>query len=361
MAPKRKRAGDVTVTETTTTRATRSSARSKTKTAAADSPAAGTSVSAMSKDEDIEEIETPVKKTRKTVTKTKAATTTKRGTKKEQAIPEADAQPAPNGKQSPSDSAKEVTSKPVAKPTTRKGSNANPEPYSPGRALELFKSYANQDDCDVIGPGGFERLCNDAGIAMDGAAPLLLAWQLGTSEFGKIKKSEWETGTGELRISSVDVFSVALRELEDMLLLDKPALKPALAPIGSKKTAMPEPYNRARYYRYAQDKKKAYNELYLFCFMLAKPETSRSIDMETGCAFWSVLVAPKYSTMKDILEFITEKGTYKGVNKDLWTMTLEFCQTISPNLDGYDADGAWPTMLDEFVNWKRKKIEDVKS
>lgn len=33
---------------------------------------------------------------------------------------------------------------------------------------------------------------------------------------------------------------------------------------------------------------------------------------------------------------------------------LEFCNTVDPNLDNYEADGAWPTLLDDFVSWKKE-------
>lgn len=32
---------------------------------------------------------------------------------------------------------------------------------------------------------------------------------------------------------------------------------------------------------------------------------------------------------------------------------LEFCKTVDLNLDNYEADGAWPTLLDDFVSWKK--------
>ncbi|KAI0637424.1 Cullin binding-domain-containing protein [Trametes polyzona] len=127
-----------------------------------------------------------------------------------------------------------------------------------------------------------------------------------------------------------------------------PAKKKAPGP-----SANAEPYDRRKYYQYAADKEKAFSELYTFCFNLAKPPTGRNIDMDTASAFWSVLVAPRYPLMNDILKFIAEKGTFKGVNKDLWTMTLEFCRTVHPDLSNYEADGAWPTMLDDFVLWKK--------
>ncbi|EPQ58564.1 DUF298-domain-containing protein [Gloeophyllum trabeum ATCC 11539] len=186
---------------------------------------------------------------------------------------------------------------------------------------------------------------------MDGALPLILAWQLRTKEMAKITREEWVKGMTELRISSLSVLALALRDLEDLLILDKPPIKRLSTPASS----LDGPYNRERYFDYALRKKEAFVELYQFCFGLAKTEGSRNIDIEMAVPFWSVLVVPKYPIMSDILEFINEKGTFKGVNKDLWQMTLDFCESVSRNLDNYDADGAWPTMLDEFVSWKKSK------
>ncbi|KAJ7349120.1 potentiating neddylation domain-containing protein [Mycena albidolilacea] len=78
--------------------------------------------------------------------------------------------------------------------------------------------------------------------------------------------------------------------------------------------------------------------------------------METSTALWSVLLVPQYPIISEVLEFITEKGTYKATNKDLWSMMLEFCRTVEPSLQDYEADGAWPTLLDDFVAWKKAKL-----
>ncbi|KAI0736811.1 hypothetical protein C8Q72DRAFT_801681 [Fomitopsis betulina] len=34
---------------------------------------------------------------------------------------------------------------------------------------------------------------------------------------------------------------------------------------------------------------------------------------------------------------------------------LEFCRAVQADLSNYDPDGAWPTMLDDFVSWKNNK------
>ncbi|KAI0345203.1 DUF298-domain-containing protein [Trametopsis cervina] len=245
------------------------------------------------------------------------------------------------------------STKPAKAVKGRKPAAEADEPYSAARATVLFERYADQDDPSVIGAEGLERLCNDAEISLEGSLPLILAWQFGASEMARLSKEEWEKGTSRLQVSSLSALSAALHDLEDLLILDKPPLKPPGNTASKKK---PEPYWRVHYYQYATTKAKAFSELYTFCFLLAKPEQARNIDMETASAFWSVLVLPRYSLMQDILDFIQEKGTYKGVNKDLWSMVLEFCQSVSPTLENYEADGAWPTMLDEFVTWKKANM-----
>lgn len=236
------------------------------------------------------------------------------------------------------------------------------EPYTPQRAQVLFSSFADEDDRDVIGPGGLEKLCTEADIPLDGAQPLILAWQLRSSEMGKFTKAEWLHGLGLLEISSLPVLAQALRELEELLIRDKQALiRSASTSSQAKKrgsTSAKEPYNRTRYREYASDPKTAFADLYLFCFALAKPPQARNIDLETAMALWSVLLAPRYPIINDLITFLPEKGTYKGANKDIWNMVHEFCRAVDPSLSNYEADGAWPSLLDDFVVWKKGKTDD---
>jgi len=240
------------------------------------------------------------------------------------------------------------------------------KPYTPALAVALFNTYADPDSIlaggPAIGPDGFEKLCNDAQIPLEGPLPLVLAWMLDAKEMGKIWKDEWVKATSTLQISSLYSLALAVRDIEALLLLDKAPLKrPPNPPPSSKKSTGKikekerEPYNRDRYWEYAADKKATFLKLYGFCFTLAKPPQARNIDMETATAFWSVLLVPQYPIMKDVIDFINEKGTYKGANKDLWNMMLEFCQIVKPSLEDYEADGAWPTLLDDFVTWKKIK------
>jgi len=222
------------------------------------------------------------------------------------------------------------------------------ETYSPQRALELFNGYTKIDDKTVIETEGFEQLCSDANIAMDGALPLILAWQMGSKEMGKITKDEWVKGTSSLRISSLSQLSLVVTELEDLLFRGCAATKP---------TGKKNDYDRSAYNTYARDVKVGFHKLYMFSYVHAKPEQSKNLDMEISLALWSVLLAPKYPIMAEVLLFINDNSeSYKATNKDLWSMMLEFCQTVDPNLQDYEADGAWPTLLDDFVSSKKSNV-----
>ena len=82
-------------------------------------------------------------------------------------------------------------------------------------------------------------------------------------------------------VSNLQTLSLVLRDLEDLLLLDKPPIQASTPSVASKKKGntvadVSPPYNRDKYYQYATDRNKAFGELYAFCFALAKPPYVRS-------------------------------------------------------------------------------------
>ena len=77
--------------------------------------------------------------------------------------------------------------------------NAPATKYDPKRALEIFASYADPDNPGLVGPEGFEKLCNDAQISMEGALPFVLSWQVDAEEMGKLTREGWIKGTDTLK------------------------------------------------------------------------------------------------------------------------------------------------------------------
>jgi len=213
---------------------------------------------------------------------------------------------------------------------------------------ELFAKYADEDDPSVIGAEGLETFCGDAGISLEGPEPLILAWLLDASDLGKFSKKEWTGGLHALKIDTLDKLRIALKEHEDLLIYSKPPIPPTTKGFAT------DPYNRNhKYAGYSLDPEQAFDRLYAYVFSLAKSEQERSIDIEIAKAFWSTVLAPKFPLVHEFLAFLTEGTKLRGVNKDLWAMTLEFFKTVDPNLENFDTDGAWPSTIDDFVSWKK--------
>ncbi|KAG6874053.1 hypothetical protein C0995_006910 [Termitomyces sp. Mi166 len=267
MPPKRKRndepAADADAdAAASSTRATRSSTRNSNSGAASKSKA----TTRKSKEEDGDQLESgttpPAKKSKTTKTSTKITTSTK--TSKTTAAKKYVASPSNDDDVIVQKNVIPRVLKQTKTPTTANdfpspakvqppGPRPIPnEPYSAERAHVLFKNYEDSDEPNTIGADGFARLCDDAEMAMEGALPLILAWQFGTKEMMKITEEEWRKGTGSLKISNLPALTVAVRDLEELLILDKPA--------PSKKSKK-DVYDKTAYWKYSQDRKDCLSSL----------------------------------------------------------------------------------------------------
>ncbi|CCO26196.1 DUF298 family protein [Rhizoctonia solani AG-1 IB] len=126
-------------------------------------------------------------------------------------------------------SAKEA---PVAKPsksatTTKKGTKDNakattvssaldPDTFTLERVQAMFDKYIDEDDSNVIGAEGMERLCTDASVPMDGALPLLITWSVNAKTLGTITRSEFTDSFGKLKIDTPEKMALMASDLNSL-------------------------------------------------------------------------------------------------------------------------------------------------
>lgn len=111
-----------------------------------------------------------------------------------------------------------------------------------------------------------------------------------------------------------------------------------------------------------------FKQVYKGSFKYAKSEGQRAIPVEHAFAFWDMFFSgqqggidwssPRTKWYDLWREYYTSKNN-RPVNKDLWNQVAELVsKTREPggeSLSWWSEDGAWPTAVDDFVAFVKKK------
>uniref|UniRef100_A0A8C7Z1R5 DCN1-like protein n=1 Tax=Oryzias sinensis TaxID=183150 RepID=A0A8C7Z1R5_9TELE len=189
--------------------------------------------------------------------------------------------------------------------------------FSSKRCLAWFHNYAGPDK--VFGPEAMERFCEDIGVEPENIIMLVLAWHLEAANMGYFTKDEWLRGMTILQCDCTD----RLRSKLDYL-----------------RSELNDPV--------------AFRSIYRYAFDFSRDKNQRSLDMDTAKSMLALLLERRWPLFPIFQQFL-EQSKYKGLNKDQWYNVLEFSKTINTDLSNYDEDGAWPVLLDEFVEWQKTR------
>nr|CAD7440889.1 unnamed protein product [Timema bartmani]CAD7586605.1 unnamed protein product [Timema genevievae] len=200
--------------------------------------------------------------------------------------------------------------------------------FSTKRCTAWFREYTSPDDPDTLGPDGMEKFCEDIGVEPENVVMLVLAWKMNAHQMGFFTEQEWLKGLVDLQCDTICKLQMKLDYLRS-LLNDHSSFKSI--------------------YRYAYD-------------FARQDKDQRSMDIETAKAMLQLLLGKHWPLFAQFGGFL-DQSKYKVINKDQWCNILEFSRTILHDLSNYDVDGAWPVMLDEFVEWLKlaKSIDMCRS
>ncbi|XP_058795181.1 DCN1-like protein 5 [Phymastichus coffea] len=236
--------------------------------------------------------------------------------------------PAENAPNSPDDAqryqAKRFRHTSSSRRHTRTDDGAHERGFSQKRCLNWFREYTTANEPEMLGPDGMEKFCEDIGVEPENVVMLVLAYKMNARQMGFFSQDEWFKGLTEMQCDSAAKVKQRLDYLRNQL---------------------NDPYAFKGIYRYAYD--------------FARDKDQRSMDVETARAMLQLLLGRHWPLFSQFAKFL-DQSKYKVINKDQWFNILEFSRTISNDLSNYDLDGAWPVMLDEFVEWLKTQQCDEK-
>jgi DCN1-like protein 1/2 len=113
--------------------------------------------------------------------------------------------------------------------------------------------------------------------------------------------------------------------------------------------------------------RNVYKKLYKHTFLLARAPGQKGVLLDNAIEYWRLLFSPpaiEWKTAKSPfldwwIEFL-ESQWKKSVNKDMWDQTLVFAEKTleDESLSFWDENSAWPSVIDDFVEWVREKRGD---
>ncbi|CAI5947684.1 unnamed protein product [Closterium sp. NIES-64] len=189
----------------------------------------------------------------------------------------------------------------------QQGGHAMPPQQPPVDPLqELFLRYKDPDS-DMILVDGISRMCEDL--------ELVLSWHLGAATMCEYSRQEFTSGLRSLRVTSLEALKALLpsfrRELQD---------------------------------------ENVFRQIYNFAFAWAKEKGQKWLALDTAIGMWQLLLGYRsWPHVDHWCDFVRVQHN-KAISKDTWSQLFEFSRG---QLEQYDEGGAWPYLIDEFVDHLR--------
>jgi len=212
------------------------------------------------------------------------------------------------------------------KRTLQATSSGGGETALEAHAQVLFERYCDLSEEDCISVSGLESLCRDLGLEPDDFLVLLLAWQCSASTMCCLTRTEFVNGCRLLKATTIDAILVRLKELAVDIQRDR---------------------NKFRdLYRWA------------YGFALDTSILQRNMPLDVAIAMWRLVFGGADAAPKILhrwLEFLEKRDDVHFISRDTWEMFLVFVTKIGNNLDSYDESEAWPSLLDDFVEYENDR------
>ena len=207
------------------------------------------------------------------------------------------------------------------------GSNSSESAFD-SRINRLYEHYCEdieEDDC--IAFAGIERLCTDLNVEPEDFRVLLFAWQCGAQTMCRLTRAEFVSGCKRLRADSPAAISSRLPGIVDDVRCDKTKFRDL--------------------YRWS------------YGFALDASSLQRTLPLDMAVAMWR-LVFSGINSLPAVLphwfEYLEKRNSdVRIIPRDTWDMFLVFIETIGDDLGNYDDCEAWPTLLDDFVEYENDR------
>ncbi|KAI9803209.1 MAG: hypothetical protein M1825_002000 [Sarcosagium campestre] len=200
---------------------------------------------------------------------------------------------------------------------------------------KIFDKYRDNpiESPDTIGVEGSMRYLADLKVQLDDVAVLVVGEALQSPTMGEFTRQGFVDGWKALSTDSISKQAQVIAKLAESLASNPPLFR----------------------------------RVYRRTFDLARNAGQKAVALDAAIEYWRLLFSersgvrwatPNSPWLEWWVIFLGERWK-KSVNRDMWNMTYEFFARSmqDESLAWWDDQGAWPSVIDDFVLWVREKRE----
>lgn len=187
----------------------------------------------------------------------------------------------------------------------------------------LYKEVVGSEE--KMTADGVCKFLGDLHFKLDDKIVLILAWKFKAQVQGEFTKEEFYNAMNELGCDTLDKLRTKMNVIESEL---------------------------------SQDGIK-FKDLYQYTFNFAKDPHQKSLDLECAIAYWRMILTDRFKYLDIWIQFLLEHHK-RNIPKDTWNLLLEFSTVVNDDFSNIDEEGAWPVLIDDFVEYARPLIKAAK-
>lgn len=199
-------------------------------------------------------------------------------------------------------------------------SQKNTGKVDPKKCMEMFEKFAPKDgvmDQDAI-IAFFKELGVDATVDI---VVILVAQYCEAETMGEFKQAEFIKGCTALGCDNIKTWKDTLT---------------------------------SRLYSELKDE-KTFHELYKYSFAFAAVKGFKNVQMDMACSLWELFLSKQCSFLKQWITFLeVEKKELLVITRDTWDLFFDLVKQTKGDLKNFVDDGAWPSIIDEFILYTKK-------
>ncbi|XP_010917055.1 defective in cullin neddylation protein AAR3 isoform X2 [Elaeis guineensis] len=91
-----------------------------------------------------------------------------------------------------------------------------------------------------------------------------------------------------------------------------------------------------------------FNCFYDFVFFFCCESGQKNITVQRAITAWRLVLNGRFRLLNQWCNFVQEHQRH-NISEDTWQQVLAFSRCVNEDLEGYDPKGAWPVLIDDFV------------